>query len=342
MKRFLVLAFILVWLSEAAAQVTNCSQTLRLANSTYEQGRLHELPSLLENCLKLGFTGPEKVQAYRLLTLAYIYLEEPEKADASMLSLLQTDHEFKINDAVDPAEFIALYRTFRTNPVYRLGGKAGTNIAMANVASSDKVIEGVSKYNFSFGFSAAVSAEIPVKILKVKNLTFNPELYFQITSFNLTNQNLYSKLIGPRTNTWVSIPLSLQYQFTRSKFNPYVALGIETAFLLSSKASEQRQIKSNAGLELKTFDVKGDVNRLNYFGLIAAGAKYKIGKGMAVAELRYHQGIRNVTRIDGTYGNSFQTWDYHTADAVYKLNYLSLTVGYLINIYNPKKLTIKK
>ena len=67
---------------------TTCAQTLRLARSVYENGRLHELEGLLEGCVKADqWTTQERVDAYKLLTLAYIYMEEPEKADAMMLSI---------------------------------------------------------------------------------------------------------------------------------------------------------------------------------------------------------------------------------------------------------------
>jgi len=342
MKKFLSLGCILFVFASASGQAPNCSQTLRLATSTYEQGRLHELPGLLDGCIKSGFNQEQKVQAYKLLTLAYIYLEEPEKADASMLLLLETNTEFQINEAIDPAEFIALYKTFRTTPVYRIGGKGGATIAQPNVASSDNANDGSSNYKYKFGLSVGFSAEIPVRILKAKNLTLNPELYFQITSFNYTNHDTIHTAFGPRTQNWISLPISLQYKFGQSKINPYVALGVETSYLVSSKSTGQSTIKKNAGGEQKSFDVTSALNRLNFFGIASVGAKYKIGRGMVVAELRYHYGLRNITRVDGTYANPYLTWDYHTADAIYKLNYMSLTMGYLINIYNPKKLSIKK
>src|SRR5260221_4588663 len=265
MKICLVIGFIVLVVGEALAQAPNCSQTLRLATSTYEQGRLHELPGLLDGCIKSGFAPEQKVQAYKLLTLAYIYLEEPEKADASMLLLLQTDNEFQINEALDPAEFIALYRTFSTAPVYRIGGKAGTSVAQPNVASSDNANDGSSSYKYRFGFSAGVSVEIPVKILKLKNLTLNPELYFQIISFNYTNKDTIHSAFGPRTQNWISLPISLQYKFGQSKFNPYVALGVETGYLITSKSTGQSTIKSNTGGEQKSFDVTSGLNRLNFF-----------------------------------------------------------------------------
>src|SRR5437763_151264 len=91
------------------------AQALRLAQSIYEQGRLHELPSLpgLQDKEIVKYSKSEQVNAYRLLTLAHIYLEEPELADVSMLKLLDADHFYEPNANVEPAEFMGLYKTFR-------------------------------------------------------------------------------------------------------------------------------------------------------------------------------------------------------------------------------------
>src|SRR6187549_1035341 len=96
MKRLIPLIFLVLISLEGYSQLVSCSQTLRLARSTYEQGRLHEIPALLAKCLAGGFSQQEKVEAYKLLCLSYIYLEEPQKADEAMLNLLRTDHYFKI------------------------------------------------------------------------------------------------------------------------------------------------------------------------------------------------------------------------------------------------------
>src|SRR5688572_13888746 len=113
----------------------SCTQTLRLAQSTYEQGRLHEVPTILKKCLdEGGFTDTEKVNAYKILINSYIYLEEPELADETMLKLLEADHFFKVNEAVDPAEFIALYKTFRVDPLFRIGFKVGPTATMPAIS----------------------------------------------------------------------------------------------------------------------------------------------------------------------------------------------------------------
>ncbi len=348
MKRLLSLAFLCSVAWGAWAQ-PNCSQTLRLANSTYEQGRLHELPGLLENCLKSGFTKEERVQAYRLLTLAYIYLEEPEKADASMLALLETDNYFRYNPAVDPAEFIALYKTFRTTPIYRLGVKLGAIATQPNVATSDEATNSVSSYKRGFGFVGGFAAEIPINSMFI----FNPELNIQLNSFKYTSTDENNfVLTGSHSLSYISLPLSVQYNFfhderTRdknkfSRFNPYVALGVSTDYLLGANLTIDRKRGDNRPVEEKSASIVPQREKLNISAMASAGIKVRIAGGYAVAEVRYKYGVTNVNSKSTTYDNQPLLFDYHYVDGIFKLNCVSLSLGYVHNFFNPKKLSQKK
>jgi hypothetical protein len=179
-----VIAFVFLTFAcaESARAQSSCAQTLRTARVTYDQGRIHELPDLLAGCLVSGFTKQEKVEAYKLLTLSYIYLEEPAKADEALLALLRTDPYFEINPEADAAEFIALYRTFRTWPIYRVGAKVGVNATSPNVSGRIEVPEGAtSKYSPAINFQAGAAFEIPIN----QKLALNPELHFQLKAFSL-------------------------------------------------------------------------------------------------------------------------------------------------------------
>src|SRR5688572_8264324 len=220
MRRLLLLCIVVLSAGTYARAQSTCAQTLRLAQSIYDQGRLHELPQLLQKCLDdNSFNTEEKVNAYKLLTLTYIYLEEPIKADEHMLALLRTDTEFKVNDAVDPAEFVALYKTFRTYPIYRLGGKLGATVSQPSVVSADYADDGTTSSTNNFGFTGSVSAEIPLSG-KLRKFTLNPELSFQLLSFNSENKKGDRPLADTskvttavEKHSWISLPISIQYNF---------------------------------------------------------------------------------------------------------------------------------
>ena len=326
------------------AQQTSCAQNLRLARATYEQGRLHEVPTYVQSCIENG-SIQEKVEAYKLLCLSYIYLEEPAKADQAMLSILQTDHYFTVNPSSDPAEFIALYRTFRTDPIYRFGAKLGANASQPNVVSYVPANDGESKYSPGISFQAGLVAEIPLS----KGFTFTPEINFLLKNFKYQNSVQYLeqvtgearefKTTSIERHSWVSVPLMVQYRLTDSKLNPFISLGVSTDFLLSARNAFLRTKQEASSLEEQTVDLKATRNNINVSAVASLGGKLKVTSGFAVAELRYTHGLTRMNGPEDIYSlfdKTFPTGGY--VDGVFKLNSLSFTVGYVYNIFNPKKI----
>lgn len=321
-----------------------CTQTLRLAQSIYEQGRLHELPALLQECIRHGFNDEERVAAYKLLTLTHIYLEEPEKADEMMLALLRADTEFTVNDAVDPAEFVALYKTFRTYPIYRIGGKLGAVASAPSIVSADFVDDGTNTYSYSFGFAGTVSAEIPLG-LRAKKFALNPELAFQINSFNATNSgaNPVKVTDATETQTWISLPISLQYTiYEKGITHVFASAGMSADYLLGASINIfSDRGDNNSTVSENAYSVMDQRNAFNAGMILSAGFKRKIGKGFLVTELRYKAGLLPMLTKADTYENATLVYNYHYVDGIFKMNTLSLSVGYVLNRYNPKKLNFR-
>ena len=348
MKRYLHLTLItsiLLSLSCTVRAQSTCAQILRTARATYDQGKLHELPGLLEGCLKSGFSKQEKVEAYKLLTLAYIYLEEPAKADEAMLQLLRTDSYFEINESADPAEFIALYKTFRTSPVYRIGARLGVNATKPSVVSSVYAIDGSSSsYKPGISFQVGATLEIPIN----KKLTLNPELNFQVKSFKFTStlaldNNQSNSSEGKESHSWVSIPVILQYKINESKFNPYVGLGVAGDYLLNAKIVMARNRVNATSIQERTYDISEVRNSINISAVAAGGIKLKLGSGYVISELRIIYGITSINNANSAFAISdYLLFDNGYADSIIRLNSVTFTAGYIYNVFNPKKIKRKK
>lgn len=346
MKNFLLVSLVVfLFATKDVYCQSTCALTLRTARATYDQGRLHELPTLLESCLSSGFTKQEKVEAYKLLTLAYIYLEEPSHADNAMLNLLRTDPYFSINATSDPAEFISLYNTFRTWPIYRLGAKVGVNGTWPNIVSYVSAIEGSSsEYTPTINFQSGLSAELPIN----KSFTLNPELYFQVRSFfydsdlDLGN-DIKNTSTGKESLTWISLPVLLQYNFSTSKFNPYVALGFSADYLINANLTMNRLRVNATSTQERTFDIKGSRNKINISTVAAAGFKLPLGNGFVTGEMRFTYGLTKINNSNSAFTISdYLLFDHAYADNVMRINAVSVTAGYLYNVFNPKKLSRKK
>lgn len=343
MHKFLPLLFLCVSLifQNAVAQTTSCAQTLRLARSTYEQGRLHELPDLLKTCLNNGFTQQERVEAYKFLTLSYIYLEEPEKADEAMLNLLQTDHYFEINEAVDPAEFVALYKTFRTTPIYRMGVVGGPNATWPNLISSNASSGGVGEYKYRPGFQVGLNVEIPI----AQKLVLNSGLQFQTKSFSYSQKgegnspDTIFSISSIEKQNWISLPVTLQYLIGKSKINPYVNVGASVDYLLSATQTPSKLREGFQDVKEDNIDILDQRKTININLIVAAGIKYKITGGFLLAEARFLYGIPALNDKSMTYKNPLIYYNYNFVDGIFRQNSVFFSVGYVYNVFNPKKKT---
>jgi hypothetical protein len=341
-------------------QTTSCAQTLRLARSTYDQGRLHELPELLKSCLtnvNNGFTKQEKVEAYKLLALAFTYLEEPEKADEAMLNLLRTDNYFEINEGVDPAEFVALYRTFRTKPIFGIAIKLGPNMTLPSVIDNYYVgnsAAGTGKYGQRIGFNFGLSFEkdlfisSPSKFLT--KLTIAPELQYVTRSFDYTAPSVF---LDDKTNTsvasslsiykqtWIDLNAIVHYKLSDWAINPYVGVGPGVSYLLN--ASNQLTLIPLSGSTVSgpNVDVKNSYNKVVYNVIGLAGIKVKAASFYLTAEVRFQYGLMNVIN-SAKRTNAESVFDYATQFNNFRQSTASVNIGIIRPIFNPKKLGKKK
>jgi outer membrane protein W len=340
MMRILFFFVLMLITKVGVAQLTSTAQTLRLARSTYEQGRLHELPELLKPVLAAGDKA-QKVEAYELLTEAYIYLEEPEKADDAMLNLLRTDPYYRPNPDVAPAELNALYKTFRTREIYRLGVKGGANILTPNFVSSNNASVSSLSSKSGFGFTGSATVEIPI----TDKFTLNPELQFQLMNFSGTSTSQQStgefSTLAAYKFGYVSAPITIQYQVFDSKLKPYALVGISPDYLISSSITFNESRAGFTAVGPSTFNSIDAINKFNLSSIAGAGIRLRIAGGYLVAEFRFKYGFSSITSIPNTYSNPSQVFDFKYADGIYKLTSYSLSVGYVQNFFNPKKKKLK-
>ncbi len=365
MKKFLLLAALVLMLKDSAyAQITNCTQVLRLAQSTYEQGRLHELPTLMDDCLKKseadgGFTKQQRVDAYRYLTLAYIYLEEPEKADESMLNLLRTDHYFEINPNVDPAEFVGLYHTFRTTPVFSIGAKFGVNGTLPFLSKNYYVGNagnGKGKYSSVIAFQAGVVFEKNFfeqsKNKTLKRITFAPELLYTIRSLSYSNPSVFlgdstgtsvaALTVSPAKQTWLDLNPIFQYKLKDKGLNPYVGFGPGISYLLNGPNQlTLTRINSVGTVSGPPVVATATYNKLITSLIAVAGIKYQFGSIKLTAEVRVQYGLTNVINKSSR-SNSEQVFDYAYVPGNWNQLNAMVNIGFVFPYYNPIKKLHKK
>ncbi len=360
-RLYLSIIFSVFGLSLSLAQTaTNCTQTIRLIRLTYEQGRLHELPGLADGCLnpragQTGFTKEEQREAYRYLTLAYIYLEEPDSADINMLKLLETDHFYQINTAVDPAEFISLYNKFRHNPIFRLGLKVGVNATQPNVLEYYNVgssAGGNGKYGLAVGFNVMLAFEKDLGG-KFKNFVVAPEVGLVSRTFSYSNSSLNFADKKPDSTVstqqfsfsqqWLDLNGIVQYRMKAKNpidFYTYIGAGPSLSYLLSSKNQPSTTYGSGSNGYTVTgpqVDDSKSYNQLVYSFILTAGLKKRIGELYLTGDIRYQFGLSNVVN-NASRTNQVIGFDYAGSYNNYRMSNIMIQIGVLFPRFVPKKL----
>ena len=345
--------FFLTFAIPAIAQ-DQCAIALSEAEDKYDQGRLYEVPEIIQLCINEGFTDEEKVRAYRLLTLTYLFLNYPVKADEAYLELLKLSPDFKTNDELDPKEIINLHDKYTTKPIYYLTMKSGINFSHANVLldySISQSLNNSDKYASVVGFHVGFGAEMVV----YQNLHLAGEFFISRNNIHLTDTHwdFYTTNMD-MIHSEVELPIMLKYNFFNGKVNPFASAGISPSFLVRSTVQNIEGV-----YKLEGFDGEPDEeipvksqdkivttkmkNRFNYSFLLGGGINYKIGLRYLVLEARYSIGMLNVTDVKNRWredipeGRDLKFPAGHVDDD-FKLNNLSIFVGVVWPLYKPRKI----
>ena len=131
-KVFCSIIFISLFTYFQPIKAQDCKDIIKKADQAYQEGHLNEVKTILsDECIKALSKKEEKQQAYYILTLVHLYLNEKDEAKVSMLNLLAIDPEYVFEPST-PLEFQKFYDTFKVRAKIVLGLKVGLNFSEVN------------------------------------------------------------------------------------------------------------------------------------------------------------------------------------------------------------------
>lgn len=326
---------------------SDCSVKLQEGEVSFEDGLLSNSIAVLEECLKIGgFNKEEKVRAYRLLCIIYLYQNQDEKASEDMHNLLRINPEYKLKPN-DPAEFVELYKQYQIRPYLIVGGGAGTNFPLMSITtlySTDNPTTQNMLYNSLFGFQVGFNFSRPIsnKVELIFNPSFATHRYrFEALYFNYAQLTATEVQARVDLSVFVKYNFRNKYDFNLSGFKPYIYLGATPHLLVISSLSPQRgdliEGEIRPSVEGRAIDMKDLRNNITVSGLLGLGVEYKIGLGYLYADVRYHQAFMNMVKDTNRFELQEEIARYGFIDNDYKMSAMMFTLGYNYPLYNPKK-----
>lgn len=328
-------------------QETGCLQTLTLANEEFSAGRFFGIPSLLKECLENGFTTEQRVQAYYLLAQAYLILDDPIAAEDSYLKLLKADPEFVATPENDPIDLVYLSKKFTATPIFTPHFRVGGNVSMVRtiheINTEPYPVERKNKLRPGFQFGGAIEWNLN------DNLSVGGGLMYAFKSFKIEKSGISlddRQEITERQN-WFDVPLYVKYRDNLGKIRPYGYAGISISALVGSSVELRLENVSSQGSQVPT---EGPNERIGYKRiflnrslLFGGGIYYKVGRNFIFADLRYMAGLNNLVNVEENYqdeGGAFSqnTARYRWVGDYYRLDNVSLSIGFVKPLYNPRKI----
>lgn len=337
----------------------SCSERLRQAQEDFGRGKLWEIAeNTLHACIESGFSKVEKLQAYRLLTMVYLFREDQPHAEEMMLALLSQDPEHRILET-DPPEFRNLYNRFQTRPIYALRLSLGPNVSLMragqiygldNTQGASGPFNPLASRKLKLGWQFRMGLDF---FLPNPHWEFGAELgytesayEYQHTQRNLLSggDNQFSELSFVERQNWGALTALFRYSvYQNRRTGPYFNLGASYQYLFYSEIDNISRRTLDNGAEvaspisgLAVRNLKALRERHNLGLVMGAGLNIKLRRHLFFVEARGVAGLTNLVQTENRYSNAGLVYNFGYVDPDLYLNQLMVSLGYSYSFYQVK------
>ena len=346
------------------AKSQDCSANLDRAKDNYQLGKLYDIPGIMDGCLGNNeLSRQQEVEAYELLSLTYLYIDEPELAEDSYLKLLKADPEYRPDSAIE-VEIEFLSKKFKTTPIFTLyPAKIGTNVTFVRVINTngtDNTMNSRESYNSQWGGQIGGGGDWHIS----SDWSLGAEVWFQVSQFRFINQFFDADSLQIDEQHWsIQVPVFLRYTHRINNWYPFAYGGYSISYLIRATANpdffeitevfdglgnvEERIINPDFGRSLNLTKIR---NQINHSLLLGIGVKYRLEYKYISFDVRYTAGLNNVldTKDQFDFGEGGEQNDlrelafrYGQVDNDFRLDNLSINFGYAHPLYKPRKIQKK-
>jgi hypothetical protein len=321
----------------------DCVSTLQEARKLYDLGIIDDIPKMLSPCMGEGFTRLQRIEAYKLLILVYLFDDEQFEAEKTMLEFLKKYPEYEIMPN-DPVEFVYLFESFRTTSVFSIGFSAGFNL------SNPRIIEPYSMYDLSktklsnttepgFQVALGIGRYLSKRILLNLEFCYAQNKYSFVDDNTIITENgnklAESASLEEQINKF-TVPVTTAFEFKLKKVLYYIRAGGSADYII--RASGTPTLKSDEiSLPGEKTDLLKYRNSFYFNGIIGSGIRYKIPRGYLSIDLRYNIGLNNIVKTGMRSDNSYLMSLFKYKDDDFSINSFTFSVGYYFSFYSPKK-----
>jgi hypothetical protein len=323
----------------------DCLKSFQTAKQLFDQGMIEEIHGILAPCIESGFTRTQKIEAYKLIILAYLFDDNQYAAEKNMVEFLKKYPEYEIMPS-DPVEFVYLFESYKTKAIFSMGVTFGPNLANPRIIEPYNA--GDVTYNSSSNSSGAgfqvgfnISRYITDKLFLNVGINYTINQYsFQddIKYYYYADEQQFAEITFKEKISIIEIPVTIAYELSSRNVKYYLCTGISAGNVNKVTGIPSRVYDVNSppitGADIPMTDFR---ESNTFFYIIGTGLKFKVPRGYIMSDIRLNIGLNNIINDQNRYKSSELWSKYYYVDDDYSINYFTLTLGYYFSVYKPKK-----
>jgi len=330
-------------------QFGNCSQSLINAEKAYYGGRFNEVNGILTDCLA-GFDKEQKTEAYRLLSLSYLFSKNFEKADSTLFLMLKTNPQYQ-SGPLDPPEFKEQGSKFTARPRFgfSLGGGAYQPLFNVTEVYNLRNIPSTVGYKSSTGYQLGISASYFIS----KQIVLEGGYEWQGFSFKVQNESYLVKSRMEESEKRRQATLLLGYTHKLGSVKIRLSGGVAYNTLTKAESSLYK-LEKVVNSEGQYVDLEGEIvyRESLYFSNMERRTKHELRPILVLKVsvpqknnytldffMRYEYGTQNFTQ--NRYSDLPQLATLEWIEDDFKANYLTVGFGITKLYYHVKQKNIK-
>lgn len=330
LKKNIVVSLAVLTSASVLAQNTpnDCSSSIVDAGNMYEAGKFEESVKLLNACL--DFLPQEtRFEAYRLLGLAYLELNDEEKLNESMVNLLKEKPDYREFPFFDPLAYTVKLSKFDVYPKWEIGLQAGINSTSVSPIENYSVTGSEASYLPKTGYQIGILSEYYFNQkmslysgLQLSGVNYErnaddvvgwKQMYIEKLQFINVPIVLKHKVIPELLGWQVSAEAGINYQF--------LATTRSVVFLDNLSESNPKRLQRSA-------DQSEARSKYVISGLLGISAKRKVAKGSFNIQIASSLGINNLVKPENRWDNLTFITESNYVDSDIRLNTVMISVGY--------------
>ena len=319
-----LMALLITVTSICQAQTDSCIVKLKNANTLFEEGEYDGVIMVLTSTLKdCNLNKSDKLQANKLLIMAYVKVDNLEEADKIAESVMKIDPYYQPDKFRDDPKLSALFEKYKPTPIFKLGVFGGINYTSIDDDQSFSIVHdadasGLDDYKNKTGFQLGLKGDYRI----YKNIWLGIGLSYRQSKYEHLLYDVDNMTIHYEEKiSYFDIPLSFRYSLFEKTFSPYIQAGTDLSFLSTALSTTSRDDET----DLVDRSAYRNNFSIGYFGSI--GISYKIKGVQLFADVSYHFYPDNVNKEETRYADLINVFKYYYIDDDFRMHNCQFSIG---------------